>query len=140
MAIDWEKIRNRMEDFVTKAADKAGEFTKEASEKAEQMSRIGRIKLDKIQLKKNKDKVLNKIGQKTFDLLNEGKDVSGNEEIKALIEEIHELDKKLKAKDAKLEKIKTEKAKAGQEEEEPKEEESEAEAKDTEPDKKSEEK
>ena len=103
MSIDWDKVKNKMENFVSKAADKAGDFTREASIQAEKMTNIGKIKLSILQLKKKKDKKFAKIGKKTFELIEDEQAIQGDEEIESLREDIYELDEKIAEKEKELE-------------------------------------
>ncbi|MCD6204778.1 MAG: hypothetical protein J7L22_03850 [Candidatus Marinimicrobia bacterium] len=101
MANLWNDIKKSLEEFVSKAADKAGEFTREAADKAEEVTKLGKVKLDIFQIKRDIEKQFAELGGILYQLLQDKKtkDLEKNENIKACVAAIKELEKKLKAKE-----------------------------------------
>ncbi len=108
MATKWDDLKKRLEKFATRAADKAGDFTREAADRAEEVTKLGKIKLDIFQIKREKEKEFEKVGQTVYDLLkaNNLKGIANNKAIKGSVRLIDELDVKLKEKEARYQKIK----------------------------------
>ncbi len=110
MTQKWDEIKKKVSDIASQAASKAGELTRDAAEKAEEVTKLGKIKLDLFQLKKDKDKQFQKIGSTIYTLLNDGKyDVLLQEsDISTFIDKVKEIDIELKTKEEKYQKIKNE--------------------------------
>jgi len=108
MATKWDDLKKRLEKFATQAANKAGDFTREAADRAEEVTKLGKIKLDIFQIKREKEKEFEKIGQTVYESLkaDQLKGIANNKTIKEGAKLIDELDVKLKEKEAKYQKIK----------------------------------
>ncbi len=78
-------------------------------EKTEELTRIGRIKVDILNIKRNIDKNFSELGGRVYHLLVEEnkRQVAGDKEVKELLECIKILEKELNAKKAELEGIRT---------------------------------
>lgn len=84
-----------------------------AVEKAEELIRISRIKLDIAGLKRNINATFRDLGNIVYDLVSQGKgdEVGSEEEVKRLIEKVKMLQFDLKEKEEEIEIIKAEKEK-----------------------------
>jgi len=97
----WGDIKKSLGEWATKAADKAGEFTREAADKAEEVTKLGKVKLDIFQIKRDIEKQFTELGGTIYKLINEkkAKEFEKNENIKACLSTIKDLEKKLKEKE-----------------------------------------
>lgn len=79
-------------------------------EKTEELTKIGRIKVDLINIKRNIDKNFSELGGKVYHLMVEEKktQVASDSEVKKIIDSIKLLEKELNSKNAEIEKIKAE--------------------------------
>jgi hypothetical protein len=95
----WEDIKKSVKQGLTFAADKTEEYTK-----------IGKVKLDVINLKRDIEKNFKEMGMEVFDLLGQAKkvNIADNAKVKELAETIVELRKALELKETEIEKIKEE--------------------------------
>lgn len=101
MANVWNDIKKSLGEWVTKAADKAGEITREAADKAEEVTKLGKVKLDIFQIKRDMEKQFAEMGGTLYQLIQDKKlkDLEKNENIKACIAVIEDLEKKLREKE-----------------------------------------
>lgn len=101
MASLWDDIKKNLGEWVTKAADKAGEFTREAADKAEEVTKLGKVKLDIFQTKRDIEKQFAELGGTVYQLIQDKKtkDIEKNENVKACLAVIKDLEKKLKDKE-----------------------------------------
>lgn len=94
-------------EWFSKAVDKAGEFTREAADRTEEVTKRGKVKLDIFQIKRDIDKVFTDLGRFVYNLLGEGtKDIEKNESVKSYIDQVKALENNLKEMEDKYEKIK----------------------------------
>ncbi len=116
MANLWGDIKKGLGEWVTKAADKAGEFTREAADKAEEVTKLGKVKLDIFQIKRDIEKQFSELGGTVYQLIEDKKtkDFEKNENVKACLTAISDLEKKLKEKEKQYKSIQ-ETSKAGKE-------------------------
>jgi hypothetical protein len=121
MASLWDDIKKSLGEWVAKAADKAGEFTKEAAEKAGETTKLGKIRLDIFQIKRDIEKNFADLGGRVYHLITEEevKNVEKEEKVTAIIEKIKELEKKLKEKEAEYEEVRKSTQKTEQPKEKP---------------------
>ena len=98
----WNDLKNTLKTGFNVAAEKTEEYTK-----------IGKLKVDIMNLKRTLDKHYTDLGKEAFELINKGKegDFSTNAKVKGFVGKIKELSKTIKDKDAEIEKIKAEHAK-----------------------------
>lgn len=84
-------------------------------EKTEEYTRIGRIKVDILNIKRNIEKNFTELGGKVYHLTVEEKktQIASDKEIKEIIECVKLLEKELEEKNKELEKVKTKEGKAG---------------------------
>lgn len=102
----WEDIKKSVKQGITVAAEKTEEYTK-----------IGKLKVDILNINRHIDKTFAELGKELYDLAQKSNkiDVAKNEKIQEGISKINEQKENLKAKEAEIEAIKQE---AGHTEEE----------------------
>jgi len=108
MSTKFEGFKKSFGDWFSKAADKAEEFTREAAGKAEEVTKLGKVKLDIFQIKRDVEKNHTRMGKLVFDLVLGKKEanIEKHAEVLAIVKEIQELEKKKSAKENEYEKIK----------------------------------
>jgi len=103
----WDDLLSLFKKGVSTVAKKTDEYTK-----------IGKIKVDIIGIKRDIDKKLNELGGKTYQLIVEENNtkVASNEEIKAIIDNVKDQYRKLDDKKDELQRVREEYAReTGQE-------------------------
>lgn len=80
------------------------------AKKTDEYTKIGKIKVDIIGIKRDIDKRFNELGGKTFQLIAEENNtkVAANEEVKTIIEDIKSLNQKLEEKKDELTRVREE--------------------------------
>lgn len=103
----WDDVRKSLQEFGTLAAEKGREFSKAAADKAEELTRVGKIRLDLVQVNREIERLFSELGGKVYHLHSEDalKSLGKDEEIKTLFEKISALEEKKKALDDQLEKV-----------------------------------
>ena len=97
-----DNLADNFRDWTTTATEKAGKLTRVAAEKAEELGKLGKLKLDIFQLQRERQKALSALGLKTFTALT-GKtaaDWEKRDAISGLIDRVHALDIDIAAKEA----------------------------------------
>lgn len=95
----WEDLSNIFKKGVSVVAQKTDEYTK-----------VGKIKVDVIGIKREIDKRHTELGKKVYQLIAEENNtrIATNEEVKVIIEKIKELNEKLAQKKEELETVRQE--------------------------------
>lgn len=95
----WEDLSNLFKKGVSVIAKKTDEYTK-----------IGKIKVDIIGIKRDIDKKFNELGGKTYQLIVEENNpkVATHDEVKTIIDSIKDLNQKLDEKKQELEQVREE--------------------------------
>lgn len=90
----WEDIKKTVKEGVSVAAEKTEEYTK-----------IGKLKVEILNMKRNIDKTFTELGRETYTLLKGSKkgDLAKNEKLKNLLTRIDEQKAALKGKEAAIE-------------------------------------
>jgi hypothetical protein len=116
----WEDIKKTIKDGISVAAEKTEEYTK-----------IGKLKVDILNINRSIDKEYKVLGEETFKHISSGKktDIAENEKTKKIVTKIKGLQKSLKDKEKEIEVIKQEAEKKAKEK--PQEKESEKKPKET---------
>ena len=98
----WEDVTKMFKKGVSVVAKKTDEYTK-----------IGKIKVDIIGIKRDIDKQFHEIGGKVYHLIVDENNtrVASNDDVKKLIEKVQDLNNKLEQKKDELEKVREEYAK-----------------------------
>ncbi len=95
----WDNIKKSLKDGLSVAAEKTEEYT-----------RIGKLKVDILNIKRSLEKKYSTLGQEVYKLFEKKKqtDVGTSDRIKKIVAEIKQLKADLKAKETEIEKIKKE--------------------------------
>lgn len=95
----WEDIKKTVKEGVSIAAEKTEEYTK-----------IGKIKVEILNINRNIDKTFTELGREVYTLITKGKkaELAKNAKVNELMTKIGELKASLKAKEAEIETIKKE--------------------------------
>lgn len=98
-----DDLSNALKKGISTIARKTDEYTK-----------IGKIKVDIIWIKREIDKKFNELGAKTYQLIVEQNNtkVAANEEVQKLLEDVKSLNQQLQDKNDELERVRQEYAKA----------------------------
>ncbi len=96
----FEDLRDGFRDGIAFVADKTDEYTK-----------ISKLKIDMLSLKRNIEKLFAELGGRTYELLHgeTTESVPEDEEVKKLVEQISELEEELDSKKEEIKSIKAEK-------------------------------
>ncbi len=103
----WEDVKKSLRDFSTLAVEKAEEFGKIASNKAEELTRTGKYRLEMVQLKRAQAKLFTDLGTEVYQQALAGK-LSGflrTKKFKEKIEELQRLGNEIQEKEKALETI-----------------------------------
>jgi hypothetical protein len=97
-----DNLAENFRDWTTTATEKAGELTRVAAEKAEELGKLGKLKMDIYQLQRERQKALSALGLITFTALTGKKatDWEKSEASSELIARIKALDNEIAAKEA----------------------------------------
>jgi len=69
----WENLVEQIKTWTRTAAEKAGVITKAAATKAEELSKIGKLKMDIFQLQREQSRLYADLGRIAYQTLEEGK-------------------------------------------------------------------
>lgn len=99
MAKLWEDVKKTVKEGVTVVVEKTEEYGK-----------IGKVKLDIMKLKADRDKAFRELGSEVYNLVKKDKALASaqNEKMKKTVSKIDSLIKSLKSKENEIEKIKKE--------------------------------
>lgn len=105
----WEDIRDGIRDGIELVVDKTEEYSK-----------IGKIKVDIIGIKRNIEKGFSELGGRAYEILKENKkkNVGSDADVKRLVDELMELEKSLDEKKNEIIKVREEKEKERRERDE----------------------
>ncbi|MBN1996365.1 hypothetical protein JW935_02350 [candidate division KSB1 bacterium] len=107
MSTLWEDIRETIRDGIELVVDKTEEYSK-----------IGKLNVEIMSIKRNVGKSFTELGGHVYELLSKKKEVKDDDEVKRLIREIKELESKLENKKADIEHVKEDKEKERKERDE----------------------
>ncbi len=112
--MERKDLENLFEDVLNSVKDGLNKL----AQKTDQLTQIGRIKLDIISIKRDIEKQFTDLGGRVYQLYrSKNEDVLADEEVKGFINRIEELETRLEAKKEELEKV--QKREAMQKEAEP---------------------
>ena len=96
----FEDIKNGIRDGIELVVDKTEEYSK-----------IGKLKVDILGIKRNIEKLFSELGGQTYELLSkeEKVDLAGDEEIKRLVDDLKAQEEKLDAKKNEIKNVKDQK-------------------------------
>lgn len=92
-----------------KFLDKVGAALESAAKETEKAARIGKLKLDKLALERERDRLFTRLGKKVYVLLEEGKGVGSEAtEVEKFQKEIKNIEKRIDLKLIEIEQVKKE--------------------------------
>jgi hypothetical protein len=106
----WDDLKKNLKVWGSAAAVKAEEFCKAAASKTEEITKIGRVKLQMHQLQRELDKTLQALGEFVFGATDDENvsNFTGNEKYYSTIEKAKILKLKIADKEGEIEKIRQE--------------------------------
>jgi len=107
----WDDVRKSLQDLGNLAAEKGKVFSKAAADKAEELTRTGKIKLDILQVNREIDHLFSRLGGKTYQLHVEDRlgELPDDTEAGTIFEKIATLEKKKVTLEEKLKTLSKEK-------------------------------
>ncbi|HKJ69231.1 MAG TPA: hypothetical protein VKA68_14830 [bacterium] len=110
----WDDVRKSLQDLGNIAAEKGKIFSKAAADKAEELTRSGKLKLDILQVNREIDHLFSQLGGKVYHLESESAldTIPEDDEIQKIFEKIKKLEARKKDLEEKVESIPEEKAEA----------------------------
>lgn len=108
MANIWDDLKKNMKNWSSSAVEKAEEVSKKAVSKTEELTKIGKIKLELHQLNKDLGRVYEEVGKFTYTYFQDKKTlkVAGNQDLADYWKEIESLKQKIHDKDVILQQTK----------------------------------
>ncbi|MCF7804861.1 MAG: hypothetical protein K9N46_04060 [Candidatus Marinimicrobia bacterium] len=110
----WDDVRKSLQDIGNVAAEKGKVFSRAAADKAEELTRTGKIKLDILQVNRDIERNFTELGGKVYHLKSEDKldTVADAPDIQMLFDKITVLEEKKSALEDKLAHVAPEEAAA----------------------------
>lgn len=107
MASLWNDVKKNLGEWASKAAGKAAEFSRDAADKAEELTKLGKVKLDIFQTNREVEKQFTKLGGIVYDLISDKKtNIEADEKVAASVKVIQNLEKALRGKENEYKNIK----------------------------------
>lgn len=102
----WGDVKKSLQDLSNIAAEKGKVFSKAAADKAEELTRTGKLKLDVLQVNRDIERNFTELGGKVYELRAEGKLDTLEEatDVQAIFDKIQVLEEKKSALEEKLQK------------------------------------
>ena len=106
----WDDLKENMKDWSTSAVEKAEEVSKIAMAKTEEMTRLSKIKFEIHQLRRQKNKIYEKLGKLAYMHTKEDHmaTFSGNKDFFDFVNEIGKIKEKIVEKKNSIDEIKNE--------------------------------
>lgn len=103
----WNDVKKNLGEWASKAAGKAVEFSRDAADKAEELTKLGKVKLDIFQTNREVEKQFTKLGGIVYDLISDKKtNIEADEKVVASVKVIQNLEKALREKENEYKNIK----------------------------------
>ena len=106
----WDDLKGNMKEWGASAVEKAEEISRVAVAKGEEFTKISKLKIDIIQLKKEKLKIFEKLGKLVYHNTNDENmaNFTGHADFFKLVKRINEIDQKIVDKEKNIITIKKE--------------------------------
>ena len=106
----WDDLKDNMKEWGVSAVEKAEEISRVAVAKGEEFTKISKLKFDILQLQKDKNKVLEKLGKLVFEKTQNSNisNFTGNFEYFEMIEKINKFSSDIFEKETEIVAIKKE--------------------------------
>lgn len=110
----WDDVKKSLQDLGNIASEKGRKFSKVAAEKAEELTKTGKTRLELLQVNRDIERELTELGGKVHHLKTEGalETINDVTEIQAIFDKISILEEKKGTLEKKLKEQKAEEAKA----------------------------
>jgi len=104
----WDDLKDNMKEWSASAVEKAEEISRVAVAKGEEFTKISKLKIEIIQLQKQKDAQYKKLGKLVFNFVQKDNlaNFTGNAEFFKIVDKINEINKKLSEKNDNIDTIK----------------------------------
>ena len=104
----WDDLKDNMKEWGASAVEKAEEISRVAVAKGEEFTKISKLKIDIIQLQKEKSKFYEELGKLTYRNANDDNmaNFTGHADFFDLVEKVNKLDSEIMDKDKNIIKIK----------------------------------
>ena len=104
----WDDLKDNMKEWSASAVEKAEEISRVAVAKGEEFTKISKLKIEIIQLQKQKDAQYKKLGKLVFNFVQKDNlaNFTGNAEFFKIIDKINGINKKISEKNNNIDTIK----------------------------------
>ena len=104
----WDDLKDNMKEWGASAVEKAEEISRVAVAKGEEFTKISKLKIDIIQLKKEKSKSFEKLGKLAYRNANDDNmaNFTGHADFFDLVEKVNKLESEIMDKDKNIIEIK----------------------------------
>ena len=104
----WDDLKDNMKEWGASAVEKAEEISRVAVAKGEEFTKISKLKIDIIQLQKEKSKIYENLGKLAYHNANDENmaNFTGHADFFDLVEKVNSLDREIIDKDKKIIEIK----------------------------------
>ena len=104
----WDDLKDNMKEWGASAVEKAEEISRVAVAKGEEFTKISKLKIEIIQLQKQKDAKLKKLGKLVFNFVQKDNlaNFTGNAEFFKIVDKINEINKNISEKNDNIDTIK----------------------------------
>ena len=104
----WDDLKDNMKEWGASAVEKAEEISRVAVAKGEEFTKISKLKIEIIQLQKQKDAQFKKLGKLVFNFVQKDNlaNFTGNAEFYKIVDKINKINKNLNEKNDNIDTIK----------------------------------
>ena len=104
----WDDLKDNMKEWGASAVEKAEKISRVAVAKGEEFTKISKLKIDIIQLQKEKSKIYEKLGRLTYRNANDDNmaNFTGHSDFFDLVKKVNKLDSEIIDKDKNIIEIK----------------------------------
>ena len=104
----WDDLKDNMKEWSASAVEKAEEISRVAVAKGEEFTKISKLKIEIIQLQKQKDVQYKKLGKLVFNFVQKDNlaNFTGNAEFFKIVDKINEINKNISEKKDNIDTIK----------------------------------
>ena len=104
----WDDLKDNMKEWGASAVEKAEEISRVAVAKGEEFTKISKLKIEIIQLQKQKDAQFKKLGKLVFNFVQKDNlaNFTGNAEFFKIVDKINKINKNLNEKNDNIDTIK----------------------------------
>ncbi|MCH7574778.1 MAG: hypothetical protein IIA59_06595 [Candidatus Marinimicrobia bacterium] len=110
MATILDNLTENLKTWTNTAASRAGEITKAAAIKAEELGKIGRLKMEVYQLQRQRQRFMGDLGEVAYGLIKKStapEALVRSEGVEKLMQRLSDLNAKIKSKEAEIDAVST---------------------------------